>query len=146
MAGETIRDYGAWVDLEANGGSITAASFVQADDADFSLATNGGSRPHLEFEFEWTHASAPTANTPVQVFAQDKTMFGGANHARAPSANNLQRLVGTVLADNTTSTQRRRFDVTFAPAEAAYYLRNGTTQTISSGWKLRARAWSLKAA
>ncbi len=146
MAGESIRDYGSSVALEANGGSISAAAFAQANDANFSLSADGGNRPHLALEFEWTHGSAPTANSAIQIFAQDLDFFGGTNDALAPSANNLQRLVATILADASTSTQRRRIDVMFAPENAAYYVRNGSNQTISSGWKLSARAWTLKPA
>lgn len=147
MASESIRDSGSWFDLEASGASITNNSFAEANDDTFSLATDGGSRPHLEFEFEWAHGTGPTANAPINFYAKDLTMFGGANHARDPSANNLQRLVKTITVDNTTSTQRRRFDVMFAPADASYWLHNaGTGQTISSGWKLRVRAWTLKPA
>lgn len=147
MSGESIRDSGSWVDLEASGGSITNNSFGAADDAGFSLSSNGGSRPHLEFELELAYGSAPTANTPVALHHAPQTTFGGANHARDPSANNLGGYLARVLVENTTSTQRFRFDLLEAPTDSKYWLRNvGTGQTISSGWKLRARAWGLKAA
>lgn len=147
MAGELIRDYSSWVDLEANGGSIANNAFGAADDAGFSLATNGGSRLHLEFELELAYASAPTANAPVVLHQAAQDLFGGSSDGRDPSANNRGGARAMVTVDNTTITQRFRFDVLFAPADSKYWLENyGTGQTISSGWKLRARAWSPKAA
>jgi len=51
------------------------------------------------------------------------------------------------VCENTTSVQRFRFDLPFAPEHSSYWLQNAATgQTVSAGWKLRARAWSLKAA
>lgn len=147
MAGEVIRDAGAWVDLEANGAAIANNAFGQANDANFSLATNGGSRPHLELELEFTFGTAPAANTPIVLHAQDLDFFDGASDAGAPSANQLGGALGAVLVESVTTTQRKRLDLPFAPANAAYWLQNATTgQTISAGWKLRARAWSLKVA
>lgn len=146
MAGEALKDYGSWVTLEASGASIANNAFGQADDLSFSLVTDGGSRPNLEFELSWAHGTAPAANTTINIYAQDLN-FNGTPDAQAPSANNLRRLVATVNVTNTTGNQYARFDVFFAPADAAYWLQNvGTGQTISSGWTLRARAWTLKPA
>lgn len=146
MAGEALKDYGSWVVLEANGGSIANNAFGQADDLGFSLVTDGGGRPNLEFELVWTHGTAPTANTALTVYAQDLN-FNGTDDAQPPSANNLTRSVASVNVANVTTAQRARFNVMFAPAEASYWLHNtGTNQSVSAGWTLRARAWTLKAA
>lgn len=147
MAGESIRDSSAWVDLETNGASISNNAFAAADDAGFSLSSQGGNRPHLEFELELAYSAAPTANTPVVLHHVPQDLFGGTNDGRDPSANNIGGAVARVLVDSTTSTQRFRFDVLGAPTDSKYWLQNAATgQTISAGWKLRARAWSLKAA
>lgn len=148
MAGEVIRDYAAsWVDLEASGASIANNAFGEANDNAYNMATDGGNRLHLQFEIEFTFASAPTANTSLAIYAQDLDLFGGTDDARAPSANNLQRLVGSVVVENVTTAQRRRFDVFDAPTHAAYWVQNAATgQSVSAGWKLRARAWSEKVA
>jgi hypothetical protein len=147
MAGESIRDNGSWVDLATSGGSITSGSFVEATASGFSLATNGGSRPHLEFEIEFTFGTGPTVGgLALHHAAQD--LFGGTSDGLTPSSTNLVGLLAAIpIATSTTSTQRLRFDVMFAPTDSKYWIQNdGTSQTVSSGWKLRARAWSLKAA
>lgn len=147
MAGESIRDYGSWVDLEASGASIANNAFGAADDAGFSLSTNGGNRPHLEFELEITFGTAPTANTTVALYHSPQDLFGGTSDGGTPSANNVGGYLTRVQVENTTSAQRFRFDVPFAPTDSKYWLQNAATgQTISAAWKLRARAWSLKAA
>jgi hypothetical protein len=147
MPGESIRDSGAWVDLETSGAVITNNSFVPADNANFSLSSDGGSRPHLQFEIEFTFGTAPTAGTSLALHAQDIDLFGGTDDGRSPSANNTGGFQRSVGVENVTAAQRFRFDLMFAPQDAAYWLQNvATGQSVSSGWKLRARAWSLKAA
>ena len=137
------RSYGAWVDLEASGASISNNAFVQADDAALDLSSYSD-KEHIQFELEAAYASAPTANTLIELHHVAQDLFGGANDGRDPSANNLGGILAGVLVDNTTSTQRWRFDVLLGPAHSKYWLRNnGTGQTISSGWKLRARAFSI---
>lgn len=140
----TTRVYSptGWRALEANGASIADAAFAQADDAAFSLTTHGDDYPHLEMELVWAHGTAPTANSALVIFAQDVSVNGG--NALAPSANNLRGVVATVLVTNTTSTQRARVDVIKAPTDANYWVHaNGVTNGVSSGWTLRARAFTF---
>lgn len=133
-----------WRVLEANGASIANNAFAQADDNDFALTTHGSDYPHLEFELVWQHATAPTANSVLQLFAQDRAVGSGAQDARPPSANNLQTLLATVRVDAVTTAQSKRFDVLKAPTNAAYWLyANGVTNAVSAGWTLRARAFSF---
>ena len=148
MAGEVIRDYAAsWVDLATSGASIANNAFAEAAASSYSMDSNGGGRLHLEVELEWTYATAPTANTQLIIYAQDLDLFGGTDDAQAPSANNAQLRVAVVSVANSTAAQRRRFDILDAPRNAAYWLQNAATgQTISAGWKMRARAWSEKVA
>lgn len=136
------RSYGSQVALEANGASVANNAFGAADDAGFSLATDGGGRSHIEFELEITFGTAPTANTPVVLHHAPQDFFGGANDAAAPSSTNLGGWLASVIVDSATTTQRFRFDVLNAPANSKYWIQNaGTGQTISSAWKLSARAW-----
>lgn len=147
MAGEVIREYGSWVDLETNGASISNNNFAEADDAGFSLATNGGDRPHLQFELEATFSVAPAAGSAIALHHAPQDLFGGTNDGRVPSANNFGGWLHNAVVENTTATQRWRFDLLMAPTDSKYHLQNlATGQTISAGWKLRARAFSFKVA
>jgi len=149
MAGEAIRDYGSWVLLEDNGGSISNNAFAAADDLDFDFSSDGGNRLHAEFEIEFAFTTAPTANTSIGLFARNKNIFGGTNTARDPSANHAAQLLRSVIVDavGSSTIQRQRFDVINAPRNARYFLQNANTgQSINAGWKLRMRAWSPKVA
>ncbi len=147
MAGESIRDYSSWVDLETNGASIASAAFGAADNAGFDLSADGGNRPHLEFEVEFAFGTGPTGGG-LALHHAPQDLFGGTNDGLTPSATSLAGYLAAIpIATSTTSTQRQRFDVMFAPTDSKYWLQNvATSQTVSAGWKLRARAWSLKAA
>lgn len=147
MPGESIRDYSDWVSLEANGASIANNAFAAADDAGFSLATQGGNRPHLEFEVEFTFGTGPTTGA-LALHHAPQDLFGGTNDGQTPSATNLTGLLTAIpIATGTTAAQRLRFDLMFAPTDSRYWLQNvGTAQSVSTGWRLRARAWGLKAA
>lgn len=145
MAVSRVYSPSGWRVLEANGASVSSAAFVQADDADFTAASHGSSYPHLEFEMSWIHGTAPTAGSSIAVFAQDKNVAGGANSARPPSANNLQKLVATIPTDAVTTQQYKRFDVLMAPTDAAYWLYgSGITNAVTAGWTLRARAFTFE--
>lgn len=147
MAGESIKNYGNWVSLEADGTSTANAVYTEANDNNFALIEDGGSRPHVEFEIEYTLGVTATGSPFITIFAQDINMFDGANDSQAPSSSNQKKLIATVpVAITTTAAQRHAFSVPFAPTDAKYFIYNGTGQTISAGWKLRARGWSLKAA
>lgn len=141
------KDYGSWVDLEANGASISNNAFVAADDSGFDLATNGGNRPNLEIEVELAFGTAPTAGSVVSLHHAPHDLFGGTNDGRDPSANNTGGYLRNMVVENTTATQRFRFNLLFAPTNSRYWLHNNATgQTISAGWKMRARAWKITGA
>jgi hypothetical protein len=147
MAGEMQKTFGSWVVLEANGATIASLAFSAADDSGFVMATDGSSYPNLEFEVEFTNTVAATGSPFLAFYALDRNLFDGSNNAQAPASSNRRRLVRTEpTALSSTAAQRFSFDVLNAPKDALYYVENGTGQSIASGWKLRARAWTLKPA
>ena len=140
----TTRVYAptGWRVLEDAGASIANSAFAQADLAAFSIANHGDNYPHLEVELVWIHATAPTANSALAVYAQDIGVNG--YDARPPSANNLQKRVGSVTVDAVTTTQSSRFDIIKAPTNAWYWLQGvGITNAVTAGWTLRARAFTF---
>jgi hypothetical protein len=146
MPGEVIVDVGSWVTLEANGASIANAAFAEADDAIFRRVTDGGGRPHVEVEIEFTNGTAATGSPFISVYRQSRNMIGG-NNAQAPSANNLRKfLLSEPTAISSTAAQRLTFLLYDVPAEFSLWLQNGTGQTISAGWVMRARGYSVKVA
>lgn len=148
MAGESIRDYGAWVTLEDNGAAVANNAYGEALDATFSRATNGGERPHLEIEYEFNMSTLTANGSSIIVHARQLALFDGGGDAPTPSASGGAGVLFAIpLYSLGGGPYRGAIDVMFAPKVASYWLQNlGTGANISAGWKLRARAWSLKAA
>lgn len=137
MSGETTVVYGTTKTLEANGGSITNNSIVQADDANYSVSSDGSNFPDAEFVASFTYATAPTEGTVLAVYARPLDI-DGTNDAEVPEAARQTYFVGAFVVNNVTTTQYATFLARDVPKLAAYYLHNnGTGQTVSSGWTLK---------
>lgn len=123
--------------LEASGASISNNTIVQANDASYSIASDGSYAPDAEFVLSCAFASAPTENTTLDLYARELDI-DSTNDADAPETTYKPRYIGSFTLNNVTSTQHlklRAFDV---PLVADYYvLNNGTGQTVSSGWALK---------
>jgi hypothetical protein len=130
-----------WRELETDGATIASDTFVLASLADFVLATHGEDFEHLEVELLWQHATAPTANSALTLFAQDKAIYPSSD-ARPPSANHLHRRLASARVDAVTTLQAWRGDILKAPPNFALWLHGtGITNAVSAGWKARARAF-----
>lgn len=137
-AGDPIVSIGTPKTLEASGGSITAGSVVQADDANYVISSDAANWPDAEFYLTCAFGTGPTEGRPVNLLARPLDI-DSTNDAEVPEAGRPTWYVGSFHVNNVTSTQYMQiqggvaFDV---PRNAAYYLHNGTDQTLSSGWKL----------
>ena len=60
MSGETILKIGTPKTLEANGASIVNNALEQADDATYSVASDGAYYPDAKFVLAATFGTAPT--------------------------------------------------------------------------------------
>ena len=123
--------------LEANGGSITNGSVVQADDDTYSVASDGGGYPDAEFVLTVTFGTAPTEGTILALYARPLDVDGTAD-TEAPEAGRPTQYIGSFVVNNVTTAQTivmRAYDL---PALASYYLHNNATgQTVSAGWVLK---------
>ena len=136
MAGETIVVWGTTKTLEANGSAVGALSAPLANDASYSVVSDGGGYPDAEFMLSATWASAPSAGMAVQLFAVPLDI-DGTNDAEANVSFGVGVLVGSFIVNNVTSTQYMRCAGTDLPKLANYYLYNTSGQTISAGWTLK---------
>lgn len=131
----TIFEKASAITLEANGGSITNNSVVQADDANYSVFTDGGARPGGRFVASFTFATAPTEGTVLALYARPLDI-SSTNDAEVPEATRAV-YVGNFVVNNVTTTQYAELYNDQLPWNAAYYLHNvGTGQTVSAGWTL----------
>lgn len=141
MSGEMIVVRGTPKTLEANGASIANNALAQADDATYSVATDGGGFPDAEFVLTGSFATAPTEGTVISLYAHPLDVDGTAD-TEAPEATRPTRFIGNFRVNNVTTSQTMVLDgAGFAqdvPALASYYPHNnGTGQTLSAGWTLK---------
>lgn len=137
-AGDPIVAIGTAKTLESSGASISANAVAQADDANYVLSTDAAGWPDAEFVLTATFATAPTEGRAVNLLARPLDI-DGTNDAPVPEAGRPTHYVGSFVVDNVTSAQYLPLQGIVAsdlPRNAAYYLHNGTDQTLSSGWKL----------
>lgn len=124
--------------LEANGGSITNNSVVQADDANYDTVADGEGAPDAEFVASFTFSVAPTEGTILALYARPLDI-DSTNDAEVPEAARPTRYIGQFVVNNVTSAQYAICVGRNLPKLAAYYLHNnGTGQTVSAGWTLKA--------
>lgn len=136
--GDPIVAVGTAKTLEASGGSITAGSVVQADDAAYVLSTDAASWPDAEFVLTCAFSTAPTEGRAINLLARPLDI-DSTSDAEVPEAARPTQYIGSFVVNNVTSTQYMQLQGVVAydlPRNAAYYLHNGADQTISSGWKL----------
>lgn len=137
MAGEMTVVYGTPKTLEAAGTSIANNALGQADDADYSVSSDGGGYPDAEFVAALAFGTAPTEGTVVALYARPLDI-DGTNDSEAPEAARPTYFVGSFVVNNVTSTQYISLLARDLPAKASYYLHNNATgQTISAGWTLK---------
>ncbi len=137
MSGETILKTGTPKTLEANGASIANNTLAQADDASYSVASDGAYYPDAKFVLAATYATAPTEGTTLALYAQPLDI-DGTNDAEAPETTRPTGFIGTFAVNNVTTAQYAELIVQDVPWNASYYLHNnGTGQTLSAGWTLK---------
>lgn len=138
--------------LKLNIGSVltvTAANAVAnnayANTADKLTIDNTGNALLADFELQATFGVAPVAGA-IQLYAVDYSL-DGATAGPNPSATMQPRLVGSFdpmpKTSNTATSWRMRLNSIALSNKSDFYLyNNGTAQSLSSGWVLKAQCWS----
>lgn len=136
MSLEAILFLGTQKTLEASGGSIANNALAQADDASYSVVTDGRNYPDARFVLVGTFSVAPVENTTLALYARPLNLDGTAD-ADAPETTRPTQFIGVFSVNNVTSPQVLMLMAQDVPWEADYYIHNnGTGQTLSAGWKL----------
>ena len=134
---DAIVKLGTTKTLEANGASIANTAMGQANDASYSIATDGSNAPDADFVLIATFATAPTVNSTIDLYAQELDIDGTAD-AAAPTTAYKQRYIGSFVVLNTTAAQPLKVRAYDVPLVASYFLLNNATgQTLSTGWSLK---------
>ena len=146
MSGETILVLGTPKTLEANGASIANNTLAQADDANYSVASDGAYYPDAKFVLSATFGTAPTEGTTLALYARPLDI-DGTNDAEVPETTRPTVFIGTFVVNNVTTAQYIELIAQYVPWNAAYYLHNnGTGQTVNAGWTLKVTPCTVKAA
>lgn len=146
MSGETIIKLGTPKTLEANGASIANNTLAQADDASYSVASDGAYYPDAKFVLAATFATAPAEGTTLALYAQPLDI-DGTNDADAPETARPTVFIGTFSVNNVTTAQYIELLAQDVPWNASYYLHNNSTgQTVSAGWTLKVTPFTVTAA
>lgn len=134
---DTIVKTGTQKTLEANGGSCANNAIVSADDANYTIASDGANAPDAEFALSVTFGTAPTENTTIDLYARELN-FDSTNDAQAVETTYKPRYICGFMVNNVTTAQYINMRVSRVPRDAAYVLHNnGTGQTFSAGWTLK---------
>ena len=137
MSGETIIKLGTPKTLEANGASIANNTLAQADDAGYSVASDGAYYPDAKFVISVTFGTAPTEGTTLALYARPLDI-DGTNDAEVPETTRPTVFIGTFAVNNVTTAQYIELLAQDVPWSASYYIHNnGTGQTVSAGWTLK---------
>ncbi len=137
MSGEAIVKRGTQKTLEASGASIVNNALAQADDATYSLSSDGGDYPDARFVLACTFGTAPTENTTINLYARPLDVDGTLD-TDVPETTRPTLYIGRFKVNNVTSQQVLVLYAKELPDLAEYYIHNnGTGQTISSGWTLK---------
>lgn len=145
MAGELeLANPGTAKTLEANGSAINNNAISKADDATYSVFTDGGNWPHVKFVVSFTFSVAPTEGALIELRATPQNI-DGTNDAQDAETTRAPYTIGYFEVNNVASptTQYAEYVAEKVPWEAYYHLyNNGTGQTISAGWTLKAIPWT----
>lgn len=143
MSGETIVAIGTPKTLEASGASIANNALAQADDASYSVTSDGGYFPDAKFVISATFAMAPTEGTTLALYARPLNI-DGTNDAEAPETTRPTVFIGAFVVNNVTTAQYIELLAQDVPWNADYYLHNnGTGQTLSAGWTLKVTPFTV---
>ena len=143
MSGETILKLGTQKTLEANGASIANNTLAQADDASYSVASDGAYYPDAKFVIAATFGTAPAEGTTLALYARPLDI-DGTNDAEVPEMARPTVFIGTFVVNNVTTAQYIELLAQDVPWNAAYYLHNnGTGQTVSAGWALKVTPFTV---
>lgn len=136
MTNEVVYAWGTPKILESNGAAITNAQISQANDASYSVVSDGGSYPDALFVLRVQFSTVTgIENRTISLHARPLNI-DGTNHAPAPTATFIEKFLGSFVLSSGTD-QYLSLVVHDLPKEADYYLINNSGQTVSAGWTLK---------
>lgn len=144
MANECIVGYANQVTLEANGASVSSNAMEPANDASLQ-ANNHLDYPMADFVLGANFGAAVANNVAVYLYRQDLNI-DGTNDAQAPTANTYEQVLVGIFPIKGGANTFQYYPCTNVPLakECQFSVKNGTDQTMSTGWTLKATPKTYK--
>ncbi len=137
MSNEAVVKLGTQKTLEASGGAIANLTVVQADDADYSIVTDGAYYPDAEFVLTCTFSVLPVENSTLALYARSLDVDGTLD-AEVPESTRPEKYIGYFSVNSVTSSQTMVLRAQDVPTVASYYIHNvNTGQSVTAGWVLK---------
>ena len=106
---------------------------------DLNVFTNDDDAPFAAFVFEGDFASAPNADTVVELYAQMLNIVGGSDE-EVPDANHLTGFIGTFGLNDVATNQFKQIVAKLpngkASAEYQFFIRNQSGFSLDAGWNI----------
>lgn len=132
-----VEFFGDQDTLGTSSAAVADAAFSIA--SDLSIWVNDDDAPKASVVFKGTYASAPTANTTVDLYARLLNVQS-TNDQDVPDANYPHAYVGSFPLNDVTSEQFTAIDInlknTLTSQNYEFYIQNNAKQTLSAGWDL----------
>ncbi len=132
-----IEVFGTADDLGSSSASVADALFSLASDV--AQWTNDDDVDRAAIVLDATWATAPSANSSVALYARLMNI-SGAGDQPVPTANFAHKVIGRFPVKDITTQQLIPIDIdlpnVYSSQVYEFYLKNGSGQTISAGWKL----------
>lgn len=132
------------IDFFGTQDTVTSSSSSVADGAfsvtaDITQWTNDDDAPSASMTLEATYATAPDANSSVNLYARLMNIQS-TNDQDVPDGNYQHTYLGSFPLNNVTTAQYIAIDVPLPNAYSSqvyeFYIENNGGQTISAGWDL----------
>jgi len=138
-ADDFIEKYGTQDDLDSTSASIATTAFSISTDV-VTPWTNDDDAPFAAVTLSCTYATTAVEGEVVNLYGR-MLNIDGTNDAAVPTAAHPVGFLGSFRLETGTSAQYHQIVVKLpngkTSAEYEFYIENGSTQTMSSGWILK---------
>ena len=142
-SGTSIEAFGGYAEVtDATNDTVVNDAFSLQTDLDSTTPewTNSDDASFASFRLDATWASAPTVNTPVNLYAR-LIEVDGTNDEPQTDATYQNHYLGSFIVDAVTSAQKLVLADAPLPngntsQKIEFYIENKTGQTISANWRL----------
>lgn len=138
MAGEAIRVEDAQVTI------CTAASNLLTNTLNTgeTITLISTTKNFVDFVLTGTFAAAPATGKYIDLYRRDMNIDGTKDAPLPVLTSYEHKHVGSFPVQNVTGEQVLPLNGVYCPHDAEFYIKNGTAQTLNSGYTIKATSWT----